>query len=73
VTSIQALVATQGKEREEYLMSEARAPLVLSMDETLHWLLSLTNHGPLQCTSQCQNLQNQSELNKLPTDHQSRD
>jgi hypothetical protein len=50
-------------------MSEARVPLVVSMGENLHWLLSLADHGPLQYTSQCQNLQTQSGLNKLPMDH----
>jgi hypothetical protein len=57
----------------ECLMSRVRVPLVVSMDENLHWLLSLANHGPLQHTGQCQNLQTQSGLNKLPTDHQPKD
>jgi hypothetical protein len=50
-------------------MSGGRVPLVVSMDENLHWLLSLANNGPLQHIGQCQNLQTQSGLNKLPTDH----
>jgi hypothetical protein len=52
---------------------KGKVPLVVSMDENLHWLLSLANHGPLQHTGQCRNLQTQSELNKLSTDHQPRD
>jgi hypothetical protein len=49
------------------------APLVLSMDESLHWQLSLASHGPYQCTSQCQSFQSQSESGMLPMDPLSRD